>query len=392
VLGEGCDDGNVGNGDGCSSTCKTEPGWTCSQPPIGDKMLVPVIYRDFKFSKDVTNGNDFETGVSGSYNPTTGMVNASLDAKGKPVLSSTAPSTAHVASAASFATWYTDVSGTNHATASKLTLWNDGKGNYVNRYGANGEQWNITTPANYCGTSTDPMLDASGNPIPCTFKYQYDPTTNPTGGKTDCQKMEDLGYTQLPGSCHLDGGTYKALYITAKVDGNPLFFPVDKDTFSPASELMGAQIPPYYDDGKTWPFDLDASGNKILHNFSFTSEVRYWFAYDKSKSYTLDFVGDDDVWVFINGKLAVDLGGVHTPVDGSIIIESNGNGNGNTTVTSFDAQAVAKPPTTSTATLGLQDGKVYEIAVFQAERQSTGSSYKLTLSGFNAAPSECKPM
>ena len=66
-------------------------------------MKVPVIYRDFKFSKDVTGGNDFETGVTGSYNPSTGMVNASLDAKGKPVLSSSPPSTAHVASAASFA-------------------------------------------------------------------------------------------------------------------------------------------------------------------------------------------------------------------------------------------------------------------------------------------------
>lgn len=385
VLGEGCDDGNVGDGDGCSSKCAVEPGWTCAQPPIGDTMNVPVVYRDFRFQ----HPTDFEAGVTGSYNPTTGMVNASLDGKGKPVLSSTAPSTAHVASASSFAQWYTDVSGTNHATASKLTLYNDGAGNYVNRYGANGEQWNITTPANYCGTVVDALLDANGDPIPCTFKYQYDATTNPTGGKTDCQKMEDLGYTQLPGSCHSNNGTWVALYITATVDGNPLFFPVDDDAFTPASERLGAQIPPYYDAGKTWPFDLDASGNKILHNFSFTSEVRYWFPYDKNKSYTLDFVGDDDVWVFINGKLAVDLGGVHTPVDGSIVIGANGNGN--TTVTPFDAQGVPTTPIKSTATLGLQDGKVYEIAVFQAERQSTGSSYKLTLSGFNAAPTSCVP-
>jgi fibro-slime domain-containing protein len=201
--------------------------------------------------------------------------------------------------------------------------------------------------------------------------------------------MEDLGYTQLPGSCHSDNGTYKALYITKKVDGNPLFFPVDKDTFTPASELMYATIPPYYDAGHTWPHDVDASGKDILHNFSFTSEVRYWFPYDSSKSYTLDFVGDDDVWVFINGKLAVDLGGVHTPIDGSIVIGSNGNGN--TTVTAFDANGAPTTPTKSTASLGLQNGKVYEIAVFQAERQSTGSSYKLTLSGFNASPTSCVP-
>jgi fibro-slime domain-containing protein len=391
VLGEACDDGNVGDGDGCSKDCKVEPGWTCSQPPIGDKMLVPVIYRDFKFSKDMPNpGNDFETGVTGSYNPLTGIVKDTLDANGKPVYTGNV-SSAHILSTSSFGQWYTDVSGTNHPTASKLTLWNDGKGNYVNRYGANGEQWNTTTPANWCGTVADALLDDAGKPIPCTFKYQAGASDGGgNGGQTDCQKLEAQGYTQVAGSCKADtSGTYKAEYVVGKADGNPLFFPVDGDPFTPTSELTAATIPPYYDASATWPYDLDAAGNKRLHNFSFTSEVRYWFPYDKSKSYTLDFVGDDDVWVFINGKLAVDLGGVHTPVDGSIVIGTNGNGN--TTVTATYPLSPAPTPTKQSTTLGLQDGKVYEIAVFQAERQTTGSSYKLTLSGFNAAPSNCTP-
>ena len=390
VLGEECDDGNAGSGDGCSKDCKVEPGWTCTQPDLGDKMLVPVIYRDFKFSKDVASpGNDFENGVSGSYNPLTGMVNATLNTSGKPVYSGIGGN-AHVLSADSFNTWYVSKDGVNHPTASKMTLWNDGKGNYVNRYGANGEQWNTTAPANWCGTVADALLDGSGKPIPCTFKYQAGLDGGGTGSQTDCQKMEAQGYTQLPGSCTADSsGTYKALYIVGKADGNPLFFPVDGDTFSPASELTAATIPPYYDASATWPYDVDAAGNKRLHNFSFTSEVRYWFLYDKSKNYTLDFVGDDDVWVFINRKLAVDLGGVHTPVDGSIVIGANGNGT--TTVTATYPVSPAPTPTKQTTTLGLQDGKVYEIAVFQAERQTTGSSYKLTLSGFNAAPTSCVP-
>ena len=37
----------------------------------------------------------------------------------------------------------------------------------------------------------------------------------------------------------------------------------------------------------------------------------------------------------------------------------------------------------------LQNGHPYEIAVFQAERQSTGSSFKLALTGFTTAPSRC---
>ena len=371
VLNEACDDGNQANGDGCSKTCQVEPGWTCTQPTLGNTMQVPVIYRDFRFY----NPTDFQSGTSGSYAPLPGMVNATLDADGKPVYSGIA--NAHVASVASFAEWYRDTTGVNHPTASKMTLWNDGKGNYVNRYGANGEQWNITNIAYYCGNVGREKTDAAGNPIPCT---SIDP--NPT----QCDTMIAAGGTLL--TCTQSNGSYAATIIISKVDGNPLFFPVDGDTFTPASEFQPATIPPYYDASATWPYDVDANGNKRLHNFSFTSEVRYWFLYDKTKTYTLDFVGDDDVWVFINRKLAVDLGGVHTPVDGSIVIGANGNGT--TTIT----QTYPLPPPAATqqsATLGLQNGQVYEIAVFQTERQTSGSSYKLTLNGFSAAPSDCTP-
>jgi hypothetical protein len=63
---------------------------------------------------------------------------------------------------------------------------------------------------------------------------------------------------------------------------------------------MAAQLPPVYDPTNTWAYDVDADGKKRMHNFSFTSEIRAWFRYDKSKPLTLDFMGDDDVWVFIN--------------------------------------------------------------------------------------------
>jgi fibro-slime domain-containing protein len=372
VLGEECDDGNAASGDGCSSSCKKEPGWTCTQPALGDRMKVPVIYRDFRYH----NPTDFESGALGSYAPFPGMVNATLDASGKPVYTGIA--NAHIASVDSFSQWYKDVSGVNHSTATKMTLWNDGKGNYVNRYGADGGQWNTTAKAYYCGTVGREKTDTAGNPIPCTSS---DP--NPT----ECDTMVAAGGTLL--TCSKNSGQYSATIIVSKSDGNPLFFPVDDDLFTPLTERHFATIPPYYDKTNSWPHDVDATGADRLHNFSFTSEVRYWFAYDKTKSYTLDFVGDDDVWVFINRKLAVDLGGLHTPIDGSIVIGANGNGT--TTITQTYPNTPIPPPTTQPATLGLQDGKVYEIAVFQAERQTDGSSYKLTLSGFNAAPTSCVP-
>ena len=348
VVHEDCDDGNNVDGDGCSANCKIEPGYTCKQPALGDKLLVPAIFRDFRAKKPP----EFEPGATGLKTALTGMVKPDLDADGKPVYTGIA-TVGYTITATTFAEWYRDTPNVNHSTAGSVTLWNNGKGAYVNRYGANGEQWPVTITAYYCGNVGEEVPDpVTGLATPCTSRF----------GTTDCDKYTAMaGYKMV--ACTVVGGSYHGTFQTAVLDGTPVFFPVDGDPFTPASERVAATIPPPYNAN----FDPEAGAPK--HNFSFTSEVRYWFQYDATKTYTLDFTGDDDVWVFVNRKLAVDLGGIHTPVQGSV---------------TFGAGMPAK--------FGLADGQVYEIVVFQAERQTTSSSYKLTLSGFNAAPSDCKPV
>jgi len=124
-------------------------------------------------------------------------------------------------------------------------------------------------------------------------------------------------------------------------------------------------------DGKGWQDPSIAAADKEIsrnngHNFSFTSELRYWFKWNGNEN--LKFRGDDDVWVFINGKLAVDLGGVHGALDGEITLTSLVNTN---------------------SALGMTLGGIYEVVVFQAERHTTASSYRLTLKGFNTSKSVC---
>jgi fibro-slime domain-containing protein len=169
------------------------------------------------------------------------------------------------------------------------------------------------------------------------------------------------GYKMI--SCSLTGSTYSAVFQTGTLDGTPLFFPVDGDTFTPVSERTRATITPPYD--INYPIEPGAP----LHNFSFTSEAHFWFKFDATKMSKLDFAGDDDVWVFVNRKLALDLGGIHLPLKTSVTLSS-----------------------ANAATYGLTDGSVYEVIVFQAERQTTSSSYALTLNGFGAAGSQCRPL
>jgi fibro-slime domain-containing protein len=157
------------------------------------------------------------------------------------------------------------------------------------------------------------------------------------------------------------------------LDGNPMFFPLDSSAFALTDERHPAAIPEQIYGGN-WN---STSGS---HNFHFTTEVQYWFEYTDTMDATLNFTGDDDVWVFVNNHLAVDLGGTHVPEEGSVRIAG-----GQIYMEDFrgDSQVAA-------SAFQMQDGNVYVIKVFHAERKQVGSSFRLTLAGFDSSRSDCQ--
>ncbi len=101
-----------------------------------------------------------------------------------------------------------------------------------------------------------------------------------------------------------------------------------------------------------FPLDGAGFGNENQeHNFSFTFELHTRFRYDGGERF--EFSGDDDLWVFINGRLAIDLGGVHAAETEEIDLDEAAN------------------------RLGIVPGNEYSLDFFQAERHATQSNFQI---------------
>ena len=104
-----------------------------------------------------------------------------------------------------------------------------------------------------------------------------------------------------------------------------------------------------FDTNAFYPIDGKGFGNTAgqTHNYHFTTEIHVKIKYEAGQKFT--FRGDDDLWIFVNGQLALDVGGQHQALEG---------------VVDFDK-------------LGLTAGSSYPMDIFHAERQTAESNFRI---------------
>lgn len=260
---------------------------------IGQSEISTEAQRQTIFSvlrDNYPNKYFWATSSSREVFPTFGMIQSSLGTDGKPVKARSACNNSQ------FEQWFNDVPGVNYRVEDVLSLPNNRSGAYQVDY----SYWNI--PRN----SYFPLDKHASSQVGSSIS-PLSPAIN-TWGKQGHDRW-----------CNSD-------QLSCQVE----------------ADLNGTTVNTFGD------------SNIESHNYGFTVHGQFEFRYSKQRDEFFSIIGNDDIWIFIDGQLVTDMGGTHLPTQSTL---------------SMNLLAVENNWTDST---------LHRLDFFIAERQTDDSELKIT--------------
>ena len=138
----------------------------------------------------------------------------------------------------------------------------------------------------------------------------------------------------------------------------------------------GESNSPYYID----PYAIEKNGGYQKRDYHFTISGNGFFQYERDLFF--EFKGDDDVYLFVNGQLVLDIGGTHSPTLSKIHLDDYVDWawsvkNGKSQYKGNNYAALSADDRARIDGLALEEGAVYSVDFFYMERHGAGSNLRI---------------
>lgn len=138
--------------------------------------------------------------------------------------------------------------------------------------------------------------------------------------------------------------------------------------------LQDQTFSPYHEDDSVPNGSNNDSGKYTDANFNYVMVSNGEFVYHYEEDLFFEFEGDDDVYLYINGQLVLDIGGAHSI--SKVTLDLNDYVN-EARANVAAAREAGKEPTKRDLALALEDGQTYDFDFYYMERHGVGANFRL---------------